>query len=84
MRDYHINIFYSEEDECYVADLPDLRFCSAFGDTPTEALKELLIAKEMWLECSKERFDSIPEPKYRSHISNPEHRPKAQLTHLIR
>ena len=37
MKDYHINIFYSEEDECYVADLPDFEYCSAFGDTPEEA-----------------------------------------------
>ena len=34
MKDYHINIFYSEEDRAYVADIPDLKFCSAFGDTP--------------------------------------------------
>lgn len=32
MKDYHINIFYSEVDECYVADIPDLKYCSAFGD----------------------------------------------------
>jgi len=29
MKDYHINIFYSEEDEGYIADIPDLKFCSA-------------------------------------------------------
>jgi hypothetical protein len=34
MKDYHINIFYSEEDEGHIADIPDLKFCSAFGDTP--------------------------------------------------
>ena len=45
MKDYHINIFYSEEDEGYIADVPDLKFCSAFGETPEEALKEVLIAK---------------------------------------
>ncbi len=33
MKDYHINIFYSEEDEGYIADIPDLKYCSAFGDT---------------------------------------------------
>ena len=31
MNDYHINIFYSAEDEGYIADIPDLRHCSAFG-----------------------------------------------------
>ncbi len=53
MKDYHINIFYSEEDEGYIADIPDLRFCSAFGETPEEALKEVLIAKATWLEAAK-------------------------------
>jgi len=33
MRDYHINIFYSEEDGGYIADIPDLEACSAFGET---------------------------------------------------
>ena len=52
MKDYHINIFYSEEDEGYIADIPDLKFCSAFGETPEEALKELQIAKAAWLEAA--------------------------------
>jgi len=38
MKDYHINIFYSDEDEGYIADIPDLKFCSAFGNSPNEAL----------------------------------------------
>ena len=49
MKDYHINIFYSEEDEGYIADIPDLSYCSAFGETPAEALQELEIAKQAWL-----------------------------------
>jgi predicted RNase H-like HicB family nuclease len=65
MKDYHINIFYSEEDECYVADIPDLRYCSAFGDTPAEALQEVEIAKSLWLEVAQEKGFKIPEPKYR-------------------
>ena len=46
MRDYHINLFYSEEDEGYIADIPDLKHCSAFGSTPEEALREVLKARE--------------------------------------
>ena len=65
MKDYHINIFFSEEDECYVADIPDFRFCSAFGNTPEEALKEILIAKQLWLEEAEVSGKEIPEPKYR-------------------
>lgn len=64
MKDYHINIFYSEEDEGYIADIPDLKSCSAFGDTPEEALKEVLIAKSAWIESAKNNKIDIPEPEY--------------------
>lgn len=47
--DQHINIFYSAEDCGYIADIPKLRYCSAFGDTPQQALDELLIARDAWL-----------------------------------
>ena len=53
MKDYHINIFYSDEDEGYIADIPDLKFCSAFGEMPEEALREVLAAKTLWLEAAK-------------------------------
>ena len=43
MKDYHINIFYSEEDDAYIADIPDLKYCSAHGTTPEEALAEVLL-----------------------------------------
>jgi len=65
MKDHCIVIFWSEEDDCYVADLPDFEYCSAFGDTPEEALDQLLIAKETWIEVAREHGDAIPEPKYR-------------------
>jgi predicted RNase H-like HicB family nuclease len=65
MKDYHINIFYSEEDEGYIADIPDLQFCSAFGETPEEALKEVLVAKTAWLEAAQAEGKPIPLPAYR-------------------
>ena len=65
MKDYFISIFYSEEDEGYIADIPDLRFGSAFGDTPEEALHEALKAKEAWLEAARSAGKPIPPPKYR-------------------
>ena len=68
MRDYHINIFYSEEDAGYIADLPDLEFCSAFGDSPQEALAELEVAKQAWLETARELGRPIPAPRYRPFI----------------
>jgi predicted RNase H-like HicB family nuclease len=53
MKDYHINVFYSEEDGGYIADIPDLRFCSAFGATPEEAVREVTKAKTAWLKVAK-------------------------------
>ena len=65
MKDYHINIFYSAEDGEYIADIPDLKYCSASGRTPEEALREVLIAKELWLETAMENGLPVPEPRYR-------------------
>lgn len=65
MKDYHINIFYSDEDGGYVADIPDLKACSAFGETPEEALREVERAKAAWLEAARDSGKSIPPPKYR-------------------
>ncbi len=68
MKDYHITIFYSEEDGSYIADIPDLPYCSAYGDTPQEALKEILIAKEAWLESARSANKPVPTPRYRPAI----------------
>ena len=65
MKDYHINIFYSEEDGGYIADIPDLEACSAFGETPAEALAEVEMAKAAWLEAARAEDKPIPEPRYR-------------------
>lgn len=65
MRDYHINIFYSEEDEGYIADLPDLEACSAFGETPELALEQVQLAKSAWLAAARSEGKPIPEPRYR-------------------
>ena len=65
MKEYHINVFYSEEDEGYIADIPDLKYCSAFGATPEEALQEVLTAKEAWLGSAFATGKSIPPPRYR-------------------
>jgi len=65
MTDYHINIFYSDEDGGYIADIPDLEHCSAFGDTPEQALAEVARAKAAWLEAAREAGKAIPEPRYR-------------------
>ena len=68
MSDYHINIFASAEDGGYVADIPDLACCSAFGTTPEEALAEVQQAKAAWLEAARQFGKPIPEPRYRPAI----------------
>jgi predicted RNase H-like HicB family nuclease len=65
MNDYHINIFFSEEDGGYIADIPDLESCSAFGETPEQALAELERAKDEWLEAARQAGKPIPPPRYR-------------------
>ncbi len=65
MKDYHVNLFYSDEDEGYIADIPDLKHCSAFGKTPEEALQEVLKAKKAWLEAARSNRKPIPKPHFR-------------------
>jgi predicted RNase H-like HicB family nuclease len=68
LSDYHINIFFSDEDGAYIADIPDLESCSAFGKTPEEALAELEIAKEAWLDAVRAEGKPVPVPRYRPAI----------------
>jgi predicted RNase H-like HicB family nuclease len=68
MTDYHINIFSSPEDAGYIADIPDLPCCSAFGATPEQALSEVQRAKSAWLEAAREAGKPIPPPTYRPAI----------------
>ena len=68
MKDYHINVLYSEEDECYVTDIPDLQYCSAFGESPEEALAEVRKAMTAWIESAREEGKPIPHPRYRPAI----------------
>ena len=69
MKDYHINIFWSDEDGGYIADVPDLGACSAFGATPAKALDEVQRAKAAWLEAARAEGKAIPTPRYRAAAS---------------
>ena len=68
MKDYHINIFHSDAGGGYVADIPDLEACTAFGETAKEALKQVEIAKSAWLEAARAEGKPIPPPRYRPAI----------------
>lgn len=65
MPRYAIAVFWSDEDECWIADVPDLEFCSAHGPTPADAVREVQIALEAWLETARTAGKPIPEPRYR-------------------
>lgn len=65
MTDYHINVFSSDEDDGYIADVPDLMACSAFGEDPNRAFAEVLVAKEAWLAAAEQAGRPIPRPRYR-------------------
>ena len=62
MYKYAIEIFYSEEDEGYIALVPELAGCSAFGETEGAALKEVMTAVELWLETAEKEGREIPRP----------------------
>ncbi len=64
MSDYHINIVRSDEDGGYIADIPDLEACSAFGATAEEALAEVEKARAAWLEVARQAGKPIPAPRY--------------------
>ena len=68
MKDYHINIFYSDEDEGYIAHIPDLQACSAFGKTAQDALTQVQMARNAWVAAAKAAGRRIPKPRYRPAI----------------
>jgi predicted RNase H-like HicB family nuclease len=65
---YRINVFWAADDECWIADVPDLKPCSAHGGTAAQAVAEAEIAIERWLEVAAERRLPVPEPRYRPAI----------------
>jgi predicted RNase H-like HicB family nuclease len=71
VSDYHINVSYSEEDRGSIADIPDLEACSAFGDTPEEAVAAVVRAKAAWLAAARDEGRPIPAPRYRPAIAGP-------------
>ena len=68
VTDYHINVFYSDEDGGYIADIPDLEHCSAFGATAEEAVAEVTKAKQAWIEAAHAAGKPVPRPRYRPAI----------------
>jgi predicted RNase H-like HicB family nuclease len=62
---YEINIYWSEEDQAFIAEVPELPGCTADGETYIEALKNVEVIMKEWLETATELGRIIPEPKRR-------------------
>lgn len=65
MHKYEIIIFWSDEDQLFVADVPELPGCMAHGASPDEALASAQEAIQLWLDTAREFGDPIPQPKGR-------------------
>ena len=63
MFKYEIIIYWSNEDEAFVAEIPELPGCMAHGNTLEDALKNAKEAIQLWIDTAKEFGDPIPEPK---------------------
>ena len=59
---YEINIFWSKEDEAFIAEVPELPGCAADGETYQEALANVERVVEEWIETAKEIGRPIPQP----------------------
>ncbi|MCX7737764.1 MAG: type II toxin-antitoxin system HicB family antitoxin [Candidatus Kapabacteria bacterium] len=65
MYKYEIIIYWSEEDNCYVTEVPDLPGCMSDGKTYLEALKNTEIVIQEWIDTAKKLGREIPKPKGR-------------------
>jgi predicted RNase H-like HicB family nuclease len=62
---YEINLYWSEEDQAFIAEVPELPGCTADGETYQEALQNIEVIMQEWIETAQELGRSIPEPKHR-------------------
>ena len=65
MHKYEIIIYWSNDDQAYIAEVPELPGCVAHGRTPSGALANCQEAIDLWLDTAKEFRREIPEPKGR-------------------
>jgi predicted RNase H-like HicB family nuclease len=61
-------VFWSDDDGLWIADVPDLKYCSSHGDTPDEAIANIQDAIEGWIETARDAGLDIPKPRYRPAI----------------
>lgn len=66
MTGYPIEVHWSDEDDAWVADVPDLPYCSAHGPTPHDAVAEVESAAEAWIEAAQATGREVPSPSARA------------------
>ena len=64
MKKYAVIVYWSDEDALWIAEAPDLEPCAAHGSTPEQAVAELGVAMDAWLEVAREAGLSIPQARY--------------------
>ncbi len=69
MSRYEIILYWSQEDDGYIAEVPELAGCMADGKTPVEAVKNAEVVIQEWLETAVRLGRPIPEPKGRLHYA---------------
>lgn len=60
---YEIILYWSNEDDVFIAEVPELPGCIAHGDTQEETLRNINDAMELWIDTARERGRTVPEPK---------------------
>lgn len=65
MYKYEIIMYWSGEDDAFVAEVPELPGCMAHGSTQETALKNINEAMQLWIDTANKHGDPIPEPRYR-------------------
>jgi predicted RNase H-like HicB family nuclease len=64
MKKYAIIVYWSDEDAVWIAEAPDLEPCAAHGNTPEQAVAELRVAVDLWLEVAREKGQPIPDKRW--------------------
>jgi predicted RNase H-like HicB family nuclease len=64
MNKYAIIVYWSDEDAVWIAEAPDLEPCAVHGSTPEQAVVELRVAMDLWLEVARERGQPIPDKRW--------------------
>jgi len=62
MVQYSVLVQYDAVDALYIASVPELEGCMAHGKTRNQAMEEIVVAMQLWIEVAKEHGDIIPEP----------------------